>query len=67
MMIFKKAIPRRTFLRGVGASLALPMLDAMIPAMASSTAKIPMRVGYTYSPNGMVKERWCPKTTGSDY
>ncbi len=67
MMIFKKAIPRRTFLRGVGASLALPMLDAMLPAMASSAAKIPMRVGYTYSPNGMVKERWCPKTTGSDY
>lgn len=66
-MIFKKAIPRRTFLRGVGASLALPMLDAMLPAMASSAAKIPMRVGYTYSPNGMVKERWCPKTTGSDY
>ena len=38
MMIFKKAIPRRTFLRGVGASLALPMLDAMIPALAASSA-----------------------------
>jgi hypothetical protein len=70
MMIFKKSIPRRTFLRGVGASVALPMLDAMIPALAgptNSAAKIPMRVGYIYSPNGIVNERWCPKVTGSNY
>jgi hypothetical protein len=70
MMIFKKSIPRRTFLRGIGASMALPMLDAMIPALAgpsNSAAKIPIRVGYTYSPNGIVNERWCPKVTGSNF
>jgi hypothetical protein len=70
MMIFKKSIPRRTFLKGIGASVALPMLDAMVPALAgpsNAAAKIPMRVGYTYSPNGIVNERWCPKLTGSDF
>ncbi|NIN33592.1 MAG: hypothetical protein GTO60_00200, partial [Gammaproteobacteria bacterium] len=57
----KKAIPRRTFLRGAGASIALPLMDAMIPALANSsdqTAKIPVRVGYTYSPNGIIEDRW---------
>ena len=70
MMIFKKAMPRRTFLRGLGVSLALPMLDSMIPALASGSdakGKIPMRVGYTYSPNGIVNERWCPNIVGTDY
>ncbi len=38
-MIFKKAIPRRTFLRGVGTTLALPLLDGMIPAFAAGSAK----------------------------
>jgi hypothetical protein len=50
--------------------MALPMLDAMIPALAgpsNSAAKIPIRVGYTYSPNGIVNERWCPKVTGSNF
>ena len=36
MMVFKKSIPRRTFLRGAGAALALPLLDAMVPAFASA-------------------------------
>ena len=68
MMIFKKAIPRRTFLRGAGASLALPFLDAMIPAFAASdAAKPPLRLGYIYLPTGRIMEDWTPKTVGSDF
>ncbi|MDH3689711.1 MAG: DUF1552 domain-containing protein [bacterium] len=68
MMIFKKAIPRRTFLRGLGASVALPMLDSMIPALANTNAvKMPLRVGYTYSPNGIIKEAFRPTGAGANY
>ena len=68
MMIFKKSIPRRTFLRGLGATVALPMLDAMIPALARpSDFKAPLRVGYFYSPNGIVMEYFRPINAGSDY
>jgi len=70
MIIFKKALHRRTFLRGLGASVALPVLDSMIPALAKSSdpaAQIPMRVGYIYSANGIRRERWLPETTGLDF
>jgi hypothetical protein len=68
MMIFKKAIPRRTFLRGMGASVALPMLDSMFPALANTNSvKMPLRVGYTYSSNGIIKERFRPVNAGVDY
>ena len=66
MIIFKKSIPRRTFLKGVGASVALPMLDSMVPALAA-TSKMPLRVGYVYSPNGIIKERFRPVDAGADY
>jgi len=52
MMITKKALPRRTFLRGMGAALALPLLDAMAPAM-SAAAAAPRRLGFVYLPNGV--------------
>ncbi len=58
MMITKKALPRRTFLRGVGAALALPLLDAMVPAMAATrlTAANPaVRLGFVYVPNGIIR------------
>jgi len=68
MMIFRKAIPRRTFLRGLGASVALPMLDAMIPALAKpGDVKVPLRVGYFYTPNGIIQEYWRPASAGSGY
>jgi hypothetical protein len=68
MMIFKKSIHRRTFLRGAGAALALPFLDAMIPALASTGAgKPPLRIGYIYLPTGRLMDRWVPKTTGAAY
>ena len=70
MMIFKKAIHRRTFLRGVGATIALPLLDGMIPALAgplASELKRPLRVGYIYVPNGIMRDVWLPKTSGANY
>lgn len=68
MIIFKKAIPRRTFLRGLGATVALPMLDAMFPALAAqSIVKMPMRVGYVYTPNGIIRDRFRPAMAGSGY
>jgi hypothetical protein len=68
MIIFKKSIPRRTFLKGLGASVALPMLDSMVPALANTAAsKMPLRVGYVYSPNGIIKERFRPINAGTDY
>ena len=71
MMIFKKAIPRRAFLRGVGATIALPLLDGMVPAFAGpidKTAANPaLRVGYVYCPNGIMREEWLPATAGTDF
>jgi hypothetical protein len=63
MMITKKALPRRTFLRGMGASLALPLLDAMVPSM-TALAKTPAdpvrRLGFVYMPMGCDITRWTP-------
>ena len=70
MMNFKKAIPRRTFLRGVGAAIALPMLDSMVPAFAGAldTANAtPLRVGFVYLPNGIIREQWLPATDGANF
>ena len=66
MIITKKTLPRRTFLRGFGAAVALPMLDAMVPALAQSGAasESAKRIGYFYIPMGMDPEPWVPKTVG---
>jgi len=63
MIITKKALPRRTFLRGVGASLALPLLDAMIPAataMTATPANPVRRLGFVFMPMGCDQSRWVP-------
>jgi hypothetical protein len=67
MMIFKKAIPRRTFLRGAGATLALPFLDAMVPAFAASGVTPPLRVGNVYLTTGRIMENWTPKTEAAGF
>jgi hypothetical protein len=74
MIITKMALPRRTFLRGVGVTLALPFLDAMVPAltMASAAAKPVRRYGFYYMPNGVAMNHtgvnyWKPKTEGADF
>ena len=61
--VFKKALPRRTFLRGMGATLSLPLLDAMMPAAtaATKTAAQPVkRLGYVFMPMGCDQSRWTP-------
>jgi hypothetical protein len=63
MIITKKALPRRTFLRGVGATLALPLLDAMIPAStvwAKTAAKPVRRLSFVFMPMGCDHTRWTP-------
>jgi hypothetical protein len=66
MMITKKALPRRTFLRGMGATIALPLLDAMVPPMTAlaKTAAAPVRrLGFIYMPMGCDITRWTPVST----
>jgi hypothetical protein len=65
-MITKKALPRRTFLRGMGsATIALPFLDAMTPAFAAAgTGTPPVRMAFFYVPNGMVMDGWNPTYEG---
>ena len=63
MIITKKALPRRTFLRGMGATVALPLLDAMVPSMTAfaRTAAAPVRrLGFVYMPMGCDLPRWTP-------
>jgi len=70
MIITKKALPRRTFLRGLGATMALPLLDSMVPALAAATttsAQSPTRLSFVYVPNGMIMNQWTPKVLGSQY
>ena len=70
MMIRKMSLSRRTVLRGMGCTLALPLLDAMVPAL-SAQRKTPAnpvkRFGAVYVPNGMAMEYWSPKEVGAEY
>jgi hypothetical protein len=66
MFITKKALPRRTILRGLGASLALPFLDGMVPAFAAAT-KPRTRLGLVYVPHGAIMENWTPSTEGAQF
>ncbi len=63
MIIEKKALPRRTFLRGMGVTVALPFLDAMVPAL-SAAPMAPRRLGFVYIPNGAVMSKWQPSVEG---
>jgi hypothetical protein len=66
MMIFKKALSRRAVLRGLGASLALPLLDGMMPALARAANPV-TRLSYVYVPNGIMMDSWTPATRGADF
>jgi hypothetical protein len=68
MVIFKQSIPRRTFLRGVGATLALPMLDAMTPAFSAATTR-PIRIAFMQTPNGIfnLNGEWTPRSVGTNW
>jgi len=69
MFIMKVSLPRRTFLRGVGATLALPWLDAMRPALSVGVkaAAQPMRFGFMYVPHGVILDSFTPRTEGANF
>jgi hypothetical protein len=64
-----KALPRRAFLRGIGASIGLPFLDAMMPAFAATNrlARTPSRLMFVYAPTGVIPKYWFPEATGADF
>jgi hypothetical protein len=70
MFITKRHLSRRTLLRGLGVSVSLPLLDAMIPAataLAATPAAAKPRLGFFYFPHGVVMEKWQPVKTGRDF
>ena len=71
MYISKKHVSRRTVLKGIGASIALPLLDAMNPATTAwaqtAAGKTPQRFAFVGFPHGAIMDRWVPKETGTDY
>jgi Protein of unknown function (DUF1552) len=68
VIITRKHLPRRTFIRGAfGAMVALPFLDAMIPALSARAAARPFRFGAIYVPNGIYPQLWHPEKVGSDF
>ena len=66
MIITKKTLSRRTMLRGMGAAVALPLLDAMFPAMAAAPGPV-RRLGVVYHPNGVIYDQWLPTGVGANY
>ncbi len=70
MMLTQKALARRSFLRGAGVAMALPFLDAMVPAMKAtglSAANPAVRMGFVYVPNGIISKGWLPSKVGTGY
>src|SRR6202163_959055 len=71
MFLTKKHVPRRTFLQGVGATVALPLLDAMIPAgtawAETAAGKTPKRFAFVGFPHGAIMDSWWPKETGTNF
>jgi hypothetical protein len=66
MLILRRHLPRRTFLRGMGATVALPLLDAMTPALAQPAAPA-SRIGFIYFPHGAIMSEWTPDTVGRGF
>src|SRR3954471_8926076 len=70
MIITRKHLSRRTFLRSAGAVIGLPLLDAMTPALGwaqGAAREPPVRLCFVYVPNGMVMQNWTPRTTGRSF
>jgi len=66
----RKALTRRTMLKGMGASVALPLLDSMMPALSaqgSGSKQAPMRLGFVYAAHGVIHSEWKPRQTGRQY
>ena len=70
----RKALTRRTMLKGMGASVALPLLDSMMPVLsaqrntiATGSTQAPMRLGFVYAAHGVIHSEWKPRQTGRQY
>jgi Protein of unknown function (DUF1552) len=70
MFLTKRSIPRRTFVRGLGVGIALPLIDAMVPALtqaAQTAAKPQLRMGFVYIPHGVIMREWTPAAAGANF
>jgi Protein of unknown function (DUF1552) len=70
MFIAKKHLSRRTFLRAAGATLGLPFLDCMVPALSAqekTAANVPPRLSFVYLPHGAIMDQWTPKKDGTAF
>lgn len=67
MIVTRKSLPRRSFLRGIGTAVALPLLDSMVPAFASSKSAAAVRTAFVYVPNGIIMDRWTPAGEGLNW
>jgi hypothetical protein len=67
MIIRRRQLPRRTFLKGIGAAVALPLLDAMTPAFGAAARNKTARLLFTYLPNGIIMKDWTPAAEGSSF
>jgi hypothetical protein len=69
MFLTKKSLPRRTFLQTMGATVALPLLDSMVPAMATTAqaASSTKRFGFVYLPHGFIMSDWTPDSAGAGF
>jgi hypothetical protein len=65
--VTRRALHRRTFLRGLGTTVALPLLDAMVPALSAKAVKSTPRLGFVYVSNGVIQEQWRPAATGTAF
>ena len=61
VIVTKKSLPRRTFLRGMGAVMGLPLLDSMLPALSAATRTVIPRVVFVYTANGIIMKDWTPR------
>jgi len=66
MIITRKSLSRRAVLRGIGAAVSLPLLDAMVPAMNAAPKPV-RRLGVIYHPNGVIYDKWLPTGTGRQF
>src|SRR5258708_8239870 len=69
MIVTRRHLPRRTFLKGMGAVIALPALDAMTPAFAATAraSSAPVRLAFMYVPNGVTMADWTPRAAGAGF
>jgi hypothetical protein len=67
VIVTKKSLPRRTFLRGMGAVMGLPLLDSMVPALSAAARTAVPRMVFVYTANGIIMKDWTPQAEGAGF